>query len=242
MQVKQNAVISGGTRGIGAAISERLSKSGYNVIALYNINQARAEEFTAKTKIQSIKCDVSDYDVCKTVIQKINADHGPVTTLVNNAGITRDKLFHKMDRTMWADVVNTNLNGVFNLTHVTWPNMMNSEYGRVINISSINGQTGQIGQANYSATKAAVLGLTRTLALEGARYGITVNAVAPGYIDTDMVAGVPEHILEKIKSKIPVGRLGQADEIARCVEFLADEKSGFITGSTITANGAQHLI
>ncbi|WP_427453796.1 acetoacetyl-CoA reductase [Litorimonas sp. WD9-15] len=242
MPEKQIALVSGGTRGIGAAISARLIKAEYEVIALYNQNEEQANNFKRETNVHILKCDVSHYDTCADTIENIQNEYGKISVLVNNAGITRDGFFHKMDRQMWSDVINTNLNGVFNLTHLIWPSMIENGYGRVINISSINGQTGQMGQANYSATKAAVLGFTRTLALEGARRGVTVNAVAPGYIETDMMASIPEKVLDKIIAKIPIGRLGKADEIARCVEFLADPASSFITGSTLTANGAQHLV
>ena len=218
------------------------SQSGYEVVSLYRNDEDSAQKFSDLHNIQSLKCDVSDYESCQRVVEGIKARSGAPCVLVNNAGITRDATFHKMNSDMWNDVVGTNLDGVFNLTHSVWPHTMSEKYGRIVNISSINGQNGQIGQANYSATKAAVLGMTRTLALEGARHNITVNAVAPGYIETDMVAALPQKTIDKIKAKIPAGRFGTPSDIARCVLFLVDKSAGFINGSTITVNGAQYLV
>ncbi len=235
----RTALVTGGSRGIGAAISVALKEAGYNVAANYAGNDEAAAKFTAETGIKTYKWSVADYDACAAGIAKVEADLGPIDVLVNNAGITRDAPFHKMSREQWNDVINTNLNGVFNMTHPVWPGMRERKFGRVITISSINGQKGQFGQANYSASKAGDLGFTRALAQEGARFGVTVNAICPGYIATDMVMAVPEKVRESIIAQIPVGRLGEAAEIARCVVFLASDDAGFITGSTISANGGQ---
>ena len=235
------ALVTGGTRGIGAAISSALMDAGYTVAATYAGNNAAAAAFTKETGIPTYKWSVADYDACVEGIAKVEADLGPVDILVNNAGITRDGMFHKMTREQWQEVMDTNLNGVFNMTHPIWNGMRTRNFGRVINISSINGQKGQMGQANYSAAKAGDIGFTKALAQEGAFKGITVNTICPGYIGTEMVMAVPEKVRDSIISQIPVGRLGEADEIARCVTFLASDESGFITGSTLTANGGQYL-
>jgi acetoacetyl-CoA reductase len=235
------ALVTGGTRGIGAAIAIALKDAGYKVAANYAGNDEAAKKFTADTGIETYKWSVADYDACVAGIASVEADLGPVDVLVNNAGITRDAPFHKMSREQWKDVIDTNLNGAFNMTHPLWNGMRERKFGRIVTISSINGQKGQFAQANYSASKAGDLGFTRALAQEGARAGITVNAICPGYIATDMVMAVPEKVREGIIAQIPVGRLGEADEIARCVVFLVSDQAGFITGSTITANGGQYL-
>ena len=235
------ALVTGGSRGIGAAISTALKAEGYTVAATYAGNDQKAEAFTGKTGIKTYKWDVSDYETCVTGIAAVEADLGPVDVLVNNAGITRDAPFHKMSREQWDEVIRTNLNGVFNMTHPLWNGMRERKFGRVINISSINGQKGQFAQANYSAAKAGDIGFTKALAQEGARTGITVNAICPGYIATEMVMALPEKIRDSIVAQIPTGRLGEASEIARCVVFLASDDAGFITGSTLTANGGQYI-
>lgn len=235
------ALVTGGSRGIGAAISIALKKAGYSVAANYAGNDEAAAKFTAETGIPTYKWSVADYDGCAAGIAKVEADLGPVEILVNNAGITRDAPFHKITPQQWKEVIDTNLTGVFNMTHPVWAGMRERKFGRIITISSINGQKGQFGQANYSAAKAGDLGFTKSLAQEGARAGITVNAVCPGYIATDMVMAVPEKVREAIIGQIPVGRLGEPEEIARCVVFLASDDAGFITGSTISANGGQYL-
>ncbi|NIY80908.1 beta-ketoacyl-ACP reductase [Celeribacter sp. HF31] len=235
------ALVTGGSRGIGAAISMALKEAGYAVAATYAGNDEAAAKFTEETGIKTYKWSVADYDACAEGIAKVEADLGPVDVLVNNAGITRDAPFHKMSREQWQEVMDTNLSGVFNMTHPLWPGMRERKFGRVINISSINGQKGQFGQANYSAAKAGDIGFTKALAQEGARAGITVNVICPGYIATEMVMAVPEKVRESIISTIPVGRLGEPEDIARCVVFLASDEAGFITGSTITANGGQYL-
>jgi acetoacetyl-CoA reductase len=237
----RTALVTGGSRGIGAAISIALKKAGYNVAANYAGNDEAAKKFTDETGIKTYKWSVADYDACAAGIKAVEEDLGPVDVLVNNAGITRDAPFHKMTPQQWREVLDTNLSGVFNMTHPLWNGMRERKFGRVITISSINGQKGQFAQANYSAAKAGDLGFTKALAQEGARAGITVNAVCPGYIATDMVMAVPEKVRESIIAQIPVGRLGEADEIARCVVFLASDDAGFITGSTITANGGQYF-
>ncbi|WP_136658290.1 beta-ketoacyl-ACP reductase [Nitratireductor sp. XY-223] len=237
------AIVTGGTRGIGAAISVGLKDAGYSVAANYAGNDEKANAFKEETGIPVYKWDVSDYQSCVDGIAKVEADLGPVEVLVNNAGITRDTMFHKMTPENWNDVINTNLTGLFNMTHPVWPGMRDRGFGRVINISSINGQKGQMGQANYSAAKAGDIGFTKSLAQEGAAKGITVNAICPGYIGTEMVRAVPEKVLnERILPLIPVGRLGEPEEIARCVVFLASDDAGFITGSTISANGGQYFV
>lgn len=237
------ALVTGGTRGIGAAISVALKAAGYKVAANYAGNDEKAKAFEAETGIPVFKWDVSNYQACAEGIAQVEAALGPVEVLVNNAGITRDGMFHKMTPEQWNEVINTNLNGVFNMTHPIWPGMRDRNFGRVINISSINGQKGQMGQANYSAAKAGDLGFTKALAQEGAVKGITVNAICPGYIGTEMVRAIPENVLkERILPQIPVGRLGEPEEVARCVVFLASDEAGFITGSTISANGGQFFV
>jgi acetoacetyl-CoA reductase len=235
------ALVTGGTRGIGAAISRALKAAGYTVVANYAGNDEAAAAFKAETGIPVYKWSVADYDACVAGIASVEADIGPVEVLINNAGITRDAPFHKMSREQWSAVIDTNLSGIFNMTHPLWNGMRDRGFGRVVNISSINGQKGQFAQANYSAAKAGDLGFTKALAQEGAKKGITVNAVCPGYIATEMVMAVPEKVRDSIIAQIPVGRLGEADEIARCVVFLASDDAGFVTGSTLTANGGQYL-
>ena len=235
------ALVTGGSRGIGAAISTALQAAGCTVAATYAGNDEKAAAFTAETGIKTYKWDVSDYDACAAGIAAVEADLGPIDILVNNAGITRDAPFHKMSRDQWTDVMRTNLDGVFNMTHPLWNGMRERKFGRIINISSINGQKGQFAQANYSAAKAGDIGFTKALAQEGARAGLTVNAICPGYIATDMVMAVPEKVRDGIIAQIPAGRLGEASEIARCVVFLASDDAGFITGSTMTANGGQYM-
>ena len=235
------ALVTGGSRGIGASISMALKNAGYTVAANYAGNDEAAAKFTAETGIKTYKWSVADYDACTAGIAQVEADLGPVDVLVNNAGITRDAPFHKMTREQWQQVMDTNLSGLFNMTHPLWPGMRDRKFGRVISISSINGQKGQFGQANYSAAKAGDIGFTKALAQEGARAGITVNVICPGYIATEMVMAVPEKVRESIIATIPVGRLGEPEDIARCVVFLASDEAGFITGSTITANGGQYL-
>jgi acetoacetyl-CoA reductase len=236
-------LVTGGTRGIGAAISIALKAAGYRVAANYAGNDEKAKAFEAETGIHTFKWDVSNYQSCAEGIAKVEAELGPVEILVNNAGITRDAMFHKMTPEQWNEVINTNLTGVFNMTHPVWSGMRDRNFGRVITISSINGQKGQMGQANYSAAKAGDLGITKALAQEGAAKGITVNAICPGYIGTEMVRAIPEKVLnERIIPQIPVGRLGEPEEIARIVVFLASDDAGFITGSTISANGGQFFV
>ncbi len=237
------ALVTGGSRGIGAAISIALKAAGYKVAATYAGNNEKAKAFTDVTGIPTYKWDVSDYKECTKGIGKVEEDLGPIEILVNNAGITRDAMFHKMTPEHWNEVIDTNLTGLFNMTHPIWSGMRDRNFGRVINISSINGQKGQMGQANYSASKAGDLGFTKALAQEGAAKGITVNAICPGYIGTEMVRAIPEKVLnERIIPQIPVGRLGEPDEIARIVVFLASDDAGFITGSTISANGGQFFV
>ena len=237
------AVVTGGTRGIGASISKALKAAGYNVAANYGGNDEAANKFKAETGINVYKWDVSNYDACVAGLKQVEADLGPVEVLINNAGITRDTMFHRMKPEHWADVINTNLSSLFNMCRPVIEGMRERKFGRIINISSINGQKGQFGQANYSAAKAGDLGFTRALALEGARAGITVNAICPGYIATEMVMAVPKDVLDKnILPLIPTGRLGEPEEIARCVVFLASDDAGFITGSTLAANGGQYMI
>ncbi|WP_105425785.1 beta-ketoacyl-ACP reductase [Neorhizobium tomejilense] len=234
------ALVSGGTRGIGAAISVALKAAGYRVAANFAGNEEKAKAFHDETGIPVFKWDVSSYQSCVDGIAKVEAELGPIEVLVNNAGITRDGMFHKMTPEQWNEVVGTNLTGLFNMTHPIWNGMRDRGFGRVVNISSINGQKGQMGQVNYSAAKAGDLGFTKALAQEGASKNITVNAICPGYIATEMVRAVPEKVLnERIIPLIPVGRLGEPEEIARCVVFLASDDAGFITGSTLTANGGQ---
>lgn len=233
------ALVTGGSRGIGAAISKALKDAGYSVAATYAGNDEAAAKFTEETGISTYKWNVADYDESKAGIEKVEAELGPVDVVVANAGITRDAPFHKMSPEQWQQVIDTNLTGVFNTVHPIWPGMRERKFGRVIVISSVNGQKGQFAQVNYAATKAGDLGIVKSLAQEGARAGITANAVCPGYIATDMVMAVPEKVRESIIAQIPAGRLGEPEEIARCVAFLASDDAGFINGSTISANGAQ---
>src|ERR1700712_4362835 len=235
------AVVTGGTRGIGEAISVGLKKAGYKVAANYAGNDERAKAFSDKTGIATFKWDVSSFDECKAGMDKVAAALGPVEIIVNNAGITRDGTMRNMNRTGWDEVLDTNLGGCFNMCKAAWDGMLERGFGRVVNIGSINGQAGQYGQVNYAAAKSGIHGFTKALAQEGAAKGITVNAIAPGYIDTDMVQAVPANVLEKIVAKIPVGRLGKADEIARGVLFLVADDAGFVTGSTMSINGGQHM-
>ena len=237
----RTALVTGGTRGIGAAISIALREAGYSVAANYAGNDAAAEAFSRETGIPVFKWSVADYEACAEGAARVADALGPIEVLVNNAGITRDAPFHKMTREQWQQVIDTNLTGVFNMTHPVWPGMRERRFGRVIVISSINGQKGQFGQVNYAASKAGDLGIVKSLAQEGARYGITANAICPGYIATDMVMAVPEKIREAIIAQIPIGRLGRPEEIARCVTFLAADDAEFITGATITANGGQYF-
>jgi acetoacetyl-CoA reductase len=235
------AIVTGGTRGIGEAISIALRDMGMKVAATYAGNDERAREFTARTGIGAYKWDVSDFEACQNGVKKVEVEIGPVDVLVNNAGITRDTTMKRMDRQKWQEVIDTNLGGCFNMAKAVFEGMLGRGYGRIVNIGSINGQAGQYGQVNYAAAKSGIHGFTKALAQEGARAGVTVNAIAPGYIDTDMVAAVPEDVLAKIVSRIPVNRLGKAEEIARGVAFLVDENAGFVTGSTLSINGGQHM-
>jgi acetoacetyl-CoA reductase len=236
------ALVTGGSRGIGAAISTALKDAGYQVAATYAGNDEKAAAFTAETGIKAYKWDVGNYDACAAGVAQIVADLGPADILVNNAGITRDAPFHKMTPQQWHECIDTNLNGVFNMTHNVWSGMRERKFGRVVTISSINGQKGQFAQANYAATKAGDIGFTKSLAQEGARAGITVNIVAPGYINTEMMSTIPEKVMnEVILPQIPVGRLGEASEIARAVLFLASDEAGFVTGSTLSVNGGQYM-
>jgi acetoacetyl-CoA reductase len=237
------AIVTGGSRGIGAAICKSLKAKGYTVAANYAGNEAAAEAFKAETGIPVYKWDVSSYDACAAGLAQVASDLGPIEVVVNNAGITRDAMFHKMTPQQWNEVMGTNLNGLFNMTQPVWGGMRDRGFGRVICISSINGQKGQMGQANYAAAKAGEIGFVKSLALEGAAKGITVNAICPGYIGTEMVRAIPADVIEKrILPHIPVGRLGEPEEIARCVAFLAADEAGFITGSTLSANGGQYMV
>ena len=237
------ALVTGGSRGIGAAISVALKAAGHKVAANYAGNDAAAEKFKAETGIPVFKWSVADYDACVAGIKQVEAELGPVDILVNNAGITRDAMFHRMTPAQWREVIDTNLNGVFNMTHPVWNGMRERKFGRIVQISSINGQKGQAGQTNYSAAKAGDIGFTKALAQEGARAGITVNVIAPGYIGTEMVQAIdPEILKTKIIPLIPVGRLGTPEEIAKAVLYLAGEDAGFITGSTLSINGGQYMM
>ena len=236
------ALVTGGSRGIGEAISKKLKEEGYEVAATYAGNDEAAAKFTEETGIKTYKWNVADYDASKAGIETVEAELGPIDVVVANAGITRDAPFHKMTPDQWKDVIDTNLTGVFNTVHPVWPGMRERKFGRIIVISSINGQKGQFAQVNYAATKAGDLGIVKSLAQEGARAGITANAVCPGYIATEMVMAVPEKVRESIIGQIPAGRLGEPEEIARCVAFLASDDAGFINGSTISANGAQFFV
>jgi len=235
------ALVTGGSRGIGEAISKGLKAAGYKVAATYHGNDEAAAKFKAATGISVHKWDVAKFADCTAGVTKVEAELGPVDVLVNNAGITRDSIMHRMTPEQWQAVIDTNLTSAFNMCRCVIEGMRARGFGRIVNISSINGQKGQVGQANYSAAKAGLIGFTKALAQESAGKGITVNAIAPGYIATEMVRAVPEDVLKKIVALIPVGRMGEADEIARCVVFLASDQAGFITGSTLSANGGQYM-
>jgi len=235
------AVVTGGTRGIGEAIALSLKNAGYRVAAIYAGNDDKAKAFSEKHHIPVWKCDVSDSAQCVETVKKIAAELGPIDIVVNNAGITRDGTMKKLGRQQWDEVLDTNLGGCFNMCKAVWDGMLERGFGRVVNIGSINGQAGQYGQVNYAAAKSGIHGFTKALAQEGAAKGVTVNAIAPGYIDTEMVSAVPAPVLEKIVARIPVGRLGRADEIARGVLFLVADDAGFVTGSTMSINGGQHM-
>ncbi len=235
------AIVTGGTRGIGAATSIALREAGFDVAAVYRSDAEQAKKFTADTNINAYQWDVADFVACRLGVAKVEAEVGPVSVLVNNAGITRDGTAHKMTEDNWQAVIDTNLGSCFNMCRAVIEGMRERKYGRIVNVGSINGQAGQYGQVNYAAAKSGIHGFTKALAQEGAAAGITVNAIAPGYIDTDMVAQVPDEVLEKIVARIPVGRLGHAEEIARAIKFLVDEDAGFITGSTLSINGGQHM-
>ena len=235
------AVVTGGTRGIGRSIAEALHGAGYKVAANYAGNAEAAQQFTRETGIRAYRFDVSKYDACVDGVKSVEADLGPVDVLVNNAGITRDAVLHRMKPEQWGEVIATNLTSCFNMCRVVIDGMRERSFGRIVNIGSINGQAGQYGQVNYAAAKSGIHGFTKALAQEGAAKGITVNAIAPGYIDTDMVRAVPANVLEKIVARVPVGRLGAASEIARGVLFLVSDEGAFITGSTLSINGGQHM-
>ncbi len=235
------ALVTGGTRGIGAGICKALIAQGRTVVASYVGNDAAAQAFAAETGCRVYKFDAADFAACEEAVKRIEAEVGPIEILVNNAGITRDATLRRMTREMWDAVIDTNLGSCFNLCKLTWDGMNARKFGRIVNISSVNGLAGQFGQVNYSAAKAGMIGFTKALAQEGARNGITVNAVAPGYIDTDMVRAVAPEVLEKIIARIPVGRLGTVEDIARCVAFLTADEASFITGATLSANGGQYM-
>ena len=235
------AIVTGGTRGIGEAVSLGLQAHGFTVVANYAGNDAKAKAFTERTGIKAYKWDVGDHQACLEGCARVAEEVGPIDVVVNNAGITRDGTLHKMSYDDWHEVMRVNLGGCFNMAKATFGGMRERGWGRIVNIGSINGQAGQYGQVNYAAAKSGIHGFTKALAQEGAKFGVTVNAIAPGYIDTDMVAAVPPPVLEKIVAKIPVGRLGQASEIARGVNFLCSENGGFVTGSTLSINGGQHM-
>jgi acetoacetyl-CoA reductase len=235
------ALVTGGTRGIGAAISVALKQAGRTVVANFAGNEAAAAAFHDETGIHTVRFDVSSFEECRSAVEKIVADVGPIEVLVNNAGITRDGTLARMSRDMWDAVVDTNLGSCYNLCKLTFDGMRAAKFGRIVNIGSINGQAGQYGQVNYAAAKSGIHGFTKALAQEGARFGITVNAIAPGYVDTDMVRAVPPEVLEKIVARIPIGRLGHAADIARGVAFLTADEAEFITGSTLSINGGQHM-
>ncbi len=235
------ALVTGGTRGIGAAISKELKAQGRTVIANYAGNDAAAEAFQGETGTKAVKFDVSSLEACKAAVEQIAAEFGPIEILVNNAGITRDGTLARMSRDMWDAVIDTNLGSCYNMCKLTFDSMRERKFGRIVNVGSINGQAGQYGQVNYAAAKSGIHGFTKALAQEGARYGITVNAIAPGYVDTDMVRAVPADVLQKIVARIPVGRLGHAEDIARGVAFLTADAADFITGSTLSINGGQHM-
>jgi len=235
------AIVTGGSRGIGKAISLALKDQGVTVVANYAGNEAAAQQFTAETGIPAYRWDVGDHEACLAGCETVANEHGPIDIVINNAGITRDGVLHRMSFDDWNDVMRINLGGCFNMAKATFPGMRERGWGRIVNIGSVNGQAGQYGQVNYAAAKSGIHGFTKALAQEGAKFGVTVNAIAPGYIDTDMVAAVPAPVLEKIVAGVPVGRLGHAEEIARGVAFLASEDAAFITGSTMSINGGQHM-
>ena len=235
------ALVTGGSRGIGAAISVALKSAGRTVVASYAGNETAARAFTEATGIGTMKFDAGDFAACETAVKQIHESHGPIEILVNNAGITRDGTMARMTRDMWDSVIDTNLGSCFNLCKLTFDGMRAAKFGRVVNIGSINGQAGQYGQVNYAAAKSGIHGFTKALAQEGARFGITVNAIAPGYVDTEMVRAVPADVLQKIVARIPMGRLGHAEDIARGVVFLTNDDADFITGSTLSINGGQHM-
>ena len=235
------ALVTGGTRGIGAATALALKAEGYAVAAVYGRDDKKAAEFNANTGIPVYKWDVSDFNACQNGVARVTGELGPVDILVNNAGITRDGTMHRMGHEQWREVIDTNIGSCFNMSRAVIVSMRKRKFGRIVNVGSINGQAGQYGQVNYAAAKSGIHGFTKALAQEGAAHGITVNAIAPGYIDTEMVAAVPDDILDKIVQRIPVKRLGRADEIARAITFLAADEAGFITGSTLSVNGGQHM-
>ena len=239
--MSQVAIVTGGTRGIGAAISQALIDAGFTVAANYGGNKEAADEFAAATGARPYQWDVSDFDACREGVAKVERDLGPVQVLVNNAGITRDGTLHKMTPEQWQQVIQTNLSSCFNMCRAVIEGMRDRAYGRIVNIGSINGQAGQYGQVNYAAAKSGIHGFTKALAQEGAKVNVTVNAVAPGYVNTDMVRAVPDKVLEKIISRIPVGRLGEPEDIVRAVLFLVSDEADFITGSTVSVNGGQHM-
>jgi acetoacetyl-CoA reductase len=236
------ALVTGGTRGIGRAIVERLTADGFKVAAGYSGNEAAAESLKRETGAMVIKGNVGNFADCQNAVKAVEAELGPIDILVNNAGITRDGVFHRMNSEQWSEVIRVNMDSLFNMTRQVIEGMRERSWGRIINISSINGQKGQVGQTNYSAAKAGMIGFTKALALENAKKGVTVNCIAPGYIDTEMVQTVPEKVLEGIISQIPVGRLGRGDEIADMVAFLAGERAGYVTGTTLSLNGGQYLV
>lgn len=239
--MKRLAFVTGGTRGIGEGICQALLDDGCQVVTSYVSNDEKAAQFSKRTGIECFKFDVGDFEACGIAVAQITEKYGPISVLVNNAGITRDNAFRNMSVEDWQAVVGTNLGGVFNLCRLVFPEMIKANYGRIINISSVNGLSGQYGQANYTAAKSGMIGFTKTLAIEGAKYGVTANVLAPGYVETEMLKAIPDKVMEKILSKIPVGRLAQIEEVARGVTFLASEQSGFITGSTLSINGGQYL-
>jgi acetoacetyl-CoA reductase len=236
------AIVTGGTRGIGRAISLELKSRGYKVAANYGGNDAAAQKFSEESGIPVFKWDVGNYEACTAGVQAVESQLGPIDVLINNAGITRDTVLHKMTPEQWREVIRVDLDSVFNMCRNVINGMRDRNYGRIVSISSLNGQKGQIGQCNYASAKAGIIGFSRTLAAENAKKGITVNVIAPGYIDTEMVQAVPEKVMQSIVAQIPVGRLGKAEEIAKCVAFLATDEIGFLTGSTISANGGQYFV
>jgi acetoacetyl-CoA reductase len=239
--MKRLALVTGGTRGIGEGICQALLDAGYQVATSYVSNDEKAAQFSKRTGIECFKFDVGDFEACGIAVAQIKEKYGDISVLVNNAGITRDSAFRNLSVEDWQKVVNTNLGGVFNMCRLVYPDMLNNKYGRIINISSVNGLSGQHGQANYTAAKSGMIGFTKTLAIEGAKYGVTANVLAPGYVETEMLRSIPDKVMEKILGKIPVGRLASIAEVARGVTFLASEDAGFITGSTLSINGGQFL-